>query len=168
MRASLYTYRWILTFAVAFAACFSWLAGCASIQNDAGDAASQIRNAVIQTDKNQFISFFENTSDLSESDFVYYFGTTAKPSALRKFMSKPNIKSHVFARMDDDGQEIVTVVYFDADVVQKPTALDWSKIGDGWLEKYAAVDLVRVSGKWYFDKTPFFFFRHAPWAGDYG
>lgn len=160
--------RWALLFMVAFAAYPTWLTGYASTLDDVGCVASRIRKAVIQEDKSQFIRFFADTSYLSDGDFAYYFGTV-RPSALRKFLGKPNIKSRIFfAEVGDDGKEIATVVYFDASVVQEPAALDWNKIGEGWLEKYAAVDLVLIGGKWYFDKTPFFFFRHAPWAGDYG
>lgn len=160
--------RWLLFFAVALAAWFPWLTGCASTgDDDASAVASQIREAVIHADKSQFKQFFSDASDVSEDDFAYYFGE-AQPSELRRFLSKKSIRSRAFSGMDDSGRKIVTVVYFDANLVKEPTALEWKKIGDGWLKKFAAIDVVLIGDKWYFDGTPFFFFRHAPWAGDYG
>lgn len=159
--------RWVFLFAAALAVCFLGVTGCASARSGADDVASRIKDAVIQADRDQFRQFFADNSDLSEDDFAYYFGLE-EPSLLRKFLVNPGVSSKSFDGVNDEGRKVITVVYYHSGSAEEPDNLDWNKIGNGWLKEYAAVDLVLINGKWYFDKTPFFFFRHAPWAGDYG
>lgn len=131
-------------------------------------AALRLRDAVVRVDKPVFTAFFAEPSDVHEEDFADYFGEPNRPSALREFLSKPGVRMHAFYGTDEQGHRTSTIVYYDAGSVREPAKLDWHAIGDAWLTRYAAIELVLVEGRWRFDGTPFFFFRHAPWAGDYG
>ena len=51
--------------------------------------------------------------------------------------------------------------------MSRPSTLDWKSIGAGRILRYAAVEVVLIDGTWRFFGTPFFY-RHAPWASDYG
>lgn len=128
------------------------------------DAASQIVDAIASQDRNAFEKLFFTENDLpTDSDYDYYFGLEA-PSRLRSFFLNSNIDHSIFYQNDN----AAVIVFFRGELVDNLTDLDWSCIGNHWLELYAVTEIVKRGNIWYFDGTPFYLFRHAPWTDDYG
>ena len=138
--------------------------GCASARVGGlpEEVAYEIKGIIARRDVDAFKELFADMDLFSERDVEYYFGV-GDESRLREFMSRPAIAYKLFFR----GQNEVTVLYFDARLSPSPKVLDWEVVGRSWLSSYAAVDLVRTDRGWLFEQTPFFFFRHVPWADDY-
>ncbi|RTE86459.1 MULTISPECIES: hypothetical protein [Gammaproteobacteria] len=126
--------------------------------------ASQLIAALRSKDRSAFEQLFSSEDNLpTNADYNFYFGLE-EPSRLRRFFLNPSIDYSIFNQVDNS----VVIVYFRSDLVDKPTVLDWELIGSHWLELYAATEIIKKNNRWNFDQTPFYLFRHAPWAHDYG
>ncbi|SDB17623.1 hypothetical protein SAMN02927930_00658 [Pseudidiomarina indica] len=126
---------------------------------------SNVKTVITSKDRLKFESFFSNVKFIpNEDEYAYYFGVEEDDSELVDFMKGDDIK-YVAFHVEDD---FVIIVFYKEGVVERPIAINWHDIGDEWLKNYAALTIKKINGKWHFEATPFFFFRHSPWAEDYG
>jgi hypothetical protein len=126
--------------------------------------AASLLNIMISKDSYAFEKhFIDKDLKPTEDDYLYYFGGNDNNSALVTFLSHIDIQHKTF-----ENNNLLTIVYYRNSLMPVPEMIDWQKFKTGWLESVVVVEMKQVQGKYVFDKTPFFLFRHAPWAQDYG
>jgi len=139
------------------------LLGCNSDKEDGlNDFAQALVASITNEDSIAFRRFMPNDIEFDANDIENSF------LSLNVFFKNKTIKSITFnSRFDTYNNENYAIIVFTQDS-ENNNDLNWKEIGKGWMEYILAVEVTYTEEGWKFLGTPFFMYRHAPWANDYG
>jgi len=121
----------------------------------------------IESMRNKDSSLFKEylfSESLSEKDILYVFN---KYSVF--FNNEGGVK-YSMRRLSDLSSSVECqysniLLFYKGEL---PKNLTWSFVENSWGRNVLGVEVDCVDGEWKVSGTPFYMYRHAPWAGDYG
>ncbi len=151
-----------------------FLTGCAPAEEETASQFTQrLKEVIVAGDTAAFSQLPCFPSDcIGQDELNYVFGSNGEESYLAELLKKPQTKVRVFGPYEytntAEGNEYV-IIYYDPSLVVFDEAghLARSERENLWWAGYVETAAIFHKGEWAFNRTPFYYGAHLPWAVDY-